>query len=852
MKNAAKHQNLRKARILRAAILGTLLVGAQAQGASPFPQVPIGSGDSNAIAPNIIFLLDDSGSMQWEWIGSGSQNLAGFTYGYPAGDSIVYGSNNYQDVIPGFGTGGSNGTISNNDIYADQFRSAAINPIYYNPAITYYPWACAAPYPESSGSSGVTAPQTNLSCSWNAQLGLWLMQNANPAQAYLNPANQNAGYRDLQVWNSSGNSQNSTAGNGYMGNSSTLWYTANGGYFGAYQSGNTTTQQCYTNRRGKTSCYNTNIPIYGLWPATYFNFFQGNINNTNDVNNTANYQPVQICPPNAPSIPLVDQNGNPITDSNGNPQYLSQAVCIPPPVLPSSPTPGETYLATSGNYSEPTGTAITCTTSNPCYVYVTPAGDQIVRTYTDEMQNFANWYQYARSHILLAQDGTSQAFSQLPENFRVDFATINNIINGTFQYSPTVHRFTLTQRTEFLSNLFQTPIPPQGTPSRLALAAVGNWLEGSPSSTSAPWGPSDQEITNYGDHVFSCRQNYTVFVTDGGWNGAGPNVGNADGTAGPTINGANNQSYTYNPTAPYQDSYKNTLADVAFYYWEHDLQSNLINDVPTNVSDPAFWQHMVTFTVGLGVQGTLPYPNSFAGLQSGALQWPAPCSGFTTSGTCGGNSAGLIDDLWHAAIDGHGQYLSASDPQTYASALANTLQNIQTRTQSTSSVAVTGTQLAQNSIAYVPSYTSGVWTGDVQAYLYNPSTSKFNTTAAWSAQKNISAQGSSRSIFTMGSSGAVAFQPANLSTAQSTALTNPAYVSGATIAQVVANISGDTSQDNILFRNRPIRTPALAVLRSGAILLPMSPSGIGKMTSSLACPATSRPIPRTRPSGSTW
>jgi type IV pilus assembly protein PilY1 len=47
------------------------------------------------------------------------------------------------------------------------------------------------------------------------------------------------------------------------------------------------------------------------------------------------------------------------------------------------------------------------------------------------------------------------------------------------------------------------------------------------------------------------------------------------------------------------------------YYWKRDLNTNIANNVPTNFKDPAFWQHMVTFGVGLGSAGrsTLPMPS---------------------------------------------------------------------------------------------------------------------------------------------------------------------------------------------------------------------------------------------------
>ena len=82
------------------------------------------------------------------------------------------------------------------------------------------------------------------------------------------------------------------------------------------------------------------------------------------------------------------------------------------------------------------------------------------------------------------------------------------------------------------------------------------------------------------------------------------------------------------------------------YYWNRDLRPELENKVKTDPGDPAFWQHMVNFTVGLGVNGTLRFPEDLADLQSGVKRWPDSVPGDTPT---------AIDDLWHAAINSRGR-----------------------------------------------------------------------------------------------------------------------------------------------------------------------------------------------------
>ena len=46
-------------------------------------------------------------------------------------------------------------------------------------------------------------------------------------------------------------------------------------------------------------------------------------------------------------------------------------------------------------------------------------------TYDEEIQNFANWYTYYRSRILLARAGVGRAFARQGTSLRVGFAAIN-------------------------------------------------------------------------------------------------------------------------------------------------------------------------------------------------------------------------------------------------------------------------------------------------------------------------------------------------------------------------------------------------------------------------------------------
>ncbi len=612
------------------------------------------------ISPNLFMLLDDSGSMQFEYLGSLSPDNEKFAYGTPMGTWQPYGGQTYcysystgtyiGCTVPGFGAA---------NIYAAQYRSYHVNPNYYSPSVTYTPWACSGTYPETSNATQTSpsSPINGFSCHWDSGIGLWVMDNASPTDAYFDPGKSNQGGRDLAVWNDSSTLKTAT----FAGGSSTTWYLGN-------------------NSSGNPLITTGTVPF---WPATYFNYTGPRPGTTSDFENIANYQRVQICPIPAPLKP------------DGTP------ACSPPPLLPSNPKPYHTYIEPDGDY-----------------VYVGASSTQVAdRSYAQEMQNFANWFQYYRSHILMANAGIGMAFMQLPTGFRVDFGLISKASQDNFTGKTGIESktdFDSTARSGFLQKLYNESIPVQGTPSRLALYYVGQWFASTPNGD-PPWGTSD----------LTCRPNYTVFMTDGMWNGSSPDVGDQDDTAGNTITNSNGNSYQYQPAPPYQDNpadpLSNTLADVAMKYWKNDIQTGMVNDVPVNSQDGAFWQHMVTFTVGLGVVPTLvekymqnhptvseqaAQQTVFQQIQNGTTQWPDPFS----------SNAAKIDDLWHAAVDGHGTFASARNPTQLYKSLADALINIVNRTASSSSLAVSTEKAGESRTSlqvYQAIYHPQNWWGDV-------------------------------------------------------------------------------------------------------------------------------------------
>ncbi|WP_083961940.1 pilus assembly protein [Tepidiphilus margaritifer] len=417
------------------------------------------------------------------------------------------------------------------------------------------------------------------------------------------------------------------------------------------------------------------------------------------------------------------------------------------------------------------------------------------RSVADEVQNFANWFSYHRSRILATQAGVTRAFAELGENYRVGFCTINTCKSSSA--TPTVpiphDKFTGSTKATFFDKVINVPIPAQGTPLRGALDWAGQYYK--KTEDSGPWGP---KVTVQGKQKqLSCRQSFTILTTDGYWDNTDnfSGAGNVDNESGSKIESSDGKkTYTYQAKAPFKDDYSNTLADVAMKYWKEDLRTDLPNDVPAASSnldvcnansldptfpDPAFWQHMTTFTLSLGVSGTLPRtPETVAKLCNGTQSWTDPTSA----------NEKKIDDLWHAAVNGHGKFFAAQNPDEFATGLKEALGAISTLVSSASNVAVNSNRIDGNTLTFYARYYPGDWYGELLAY---PVTATgIGDTPKWFT--SIPAVGS-RKIFTSnGSNGGISFEWSSLTAAQKTALGSQ---TDAVKQDIVNYLRGDQSKE---------------------------------------------------------
>ncbi len=373
-------------------------------------------------------------------------------------------------------------------------------------------------------------------------------------------------------------------------------------------------------------------------------------------------------------------------------------------------------------------------------------------TYDEEMTNFANWYAYYHTRMQMMKSAVGIAFQPIDDKYNVGYFTINGNVTGD---NVNIQLFNDAQKNIWYTQLYKAK-PNSTTPLREALAKAGKIYGGK-----KPSGFTDPIL-------FSCQQNFTILSTDGYWNGNagtrmdGTAIGNVDNKTDPAI------GFDQRNPIPFYDggsatSASDTLADVAYYYYNYDLRNstaatpastrppfkvnfgNSFNgtlDVSTdNVADPgdpnANWQHMTTFTMGLGIDGVMDFSPSYtsdtsgdyASIKNGDTADPAKgiCS-WQTSGTCNwpkpaADSQNNIDDLWHAAVNGHGTYFSASNPRAVAAALSNALAVVARATGSSAASATSSPNITNtDNYIFSSTYRTVDWDGEVVAQTIDPAT----------------------------------------------------------------------------------------------------------------------------------
>lgn len=338
---------------------------------------------------------------------------------------------------------------------------------------------------------------------------------------------------------------------------------------------------------------------------------------------------------------------------------------------------------------------------------------QFIRFQTDQevLQNFANWCTYYRRRFLTLKAVVADTIAGL------SYVNIGLCaVNGEPRMGPQPVGMSTGANTQdatpsLLNALYAMQNGGQ-TPLRSALDRVGRYFRQENSAGfDAPFNTAES-----GGH---CQRHLALVVSDGFWNGNFSGLGNADGDNG----------------APYADSFADTLADVATYYYENDLRTDLEDVMSATGCADVFHQHMITMALSFGLSGTIDMTDMdgngtadqpgylddpcFSSSQTAMPNWrqPVGLAGHEANGvsSAGASTGEMLDDLWHAAINGHGaSYSTAQAPVLQRQILSGAYQ---VSGEATASALTFRYEPSTNrSILYRTSYDPSDWHGDLTAW----------------------------------------------------------------------------------------------------------------------------------------
>lgn len=364
----------------------------------------------------------------------------------------------------------------------------------------------------------------------------------------------------------------------------------------------------------------------------------------------------------------------------------------------------------------------------------------MVKVSAAQRQNFANWYSYYRTREMAAKAGISRAFAQLGEGARLGYGRINKSSNamrdgksvpvierGVREFKDDPDDSSKNYRKQFYDWLLGVSSS-GGTPLRPALDAAGRYYKNP--SEQGPWSTTPG-VT--GGNILACRKSFTILMTDGFWNGS----------AASSSDGAGTDNHDQGEGSPFEDNYDSTLADVAMYYWKNDLLPDIDNKVPPTPRDPATWQHMTTYTVGLGVEpvnvrknGVLLTNNvketAFAAITdpSISITWPQPAS----------DSINNIADLLHAGVNGRGDFFSAGNPSEFANAMRETLASISDQVGIIAPLGQSASTAGQgDTMLFQAKFDTSDWQGWLTATAFDPDSGKLEALPVWTSKLPVSA-----------------------------------------------------------------------------------------------------------------
>lgn len=382
------------------------------------------------------------------------------------------------------------------------------------------------------------------------------------------------------------------------------------------------------------------------------------------------------------------------------------------------------------------------------------------RSYEQELQNFANWFQFHRKRKLMLAGSMGSVLTGLT-NVRAGVAEFNDRPANITMYD--FASAAATSGSQAVIGRFYANPSSGGTPTRQTLNYIGQ-----------------QYMNNRSLVQYACQRNAAFLVTDG--------FADATAVAPPAYNKAR-----WGNPAPLGVPYANTLADLALGYFTLNLRPDLTpgrvpfdsqNTSPSADRNPD--PHLNTYSITLGARGTVyPYgQDPFANPPT----WPNPNAN---------RSPTAVDDLWLATLNGRGQMLTATNTSNLTQQIQDVINDILFKSGAQGAVGLANPNLSEsNNSTYWASYNGRGWFGDLSKSTVNLTTGIVSNTPTWSAADQLTNRDwTTRRIGSFNGNAGVPFTAASVGA-------RIAPVPAGTTGQLVNWLRGDRSEEGTLFRTR--------------------------------------------------
>ncbi|MBL0142683.1 MAG: pyrrolo-quinoline quinone [Betaproteobacteria bacterium] len=683
--------------------------------------VPLANSPSDAVLPNLMYILDDSGSMAWNYmpdqIYRNSNNVEFYnckkcstsSCSGPGGSSSSNGFQCGNDQSSASSTPSASGipTYGEAPFYAPVF-----NKIWYNPNITY------SPAIDSAGTSLGNASLTNASDDHYLGGGNTNVVSGFEEVVYCNTSSPSAGnLTDPTKCRKNGIHNVSP----YLGGQPT--------YFLYWTSGGTNIGLPTTSFSNKIRITTSNAQYYNITPHEYCS--------DESLVSCALATAAGASPGGTNTIAAPLRWCKSATDATSTSAISGNSGSPAKPRCQKKFSTSTYMYPRYGRFTRVDIVASTATYPKGAGAVRTDCASATSCTYAEEIQNFANWWEYYRTRMALMKSATGRAFLAIDDRFKVGFITINPNGPVTSNKFQPILKYDAAQKSSWYTKLYAQATN-GSTPNRTALHRVGRHYQGETGGIND--GMIDGTAAKPDPLEYSCQQNFALLTTDGYWNDSFSSIGNVDNA---------NSGYTTRAYGAYDGGLSgasSTLADVAAYYYKTDLRTSGTvsqNNVPTSERDQNPAQHMVTFTLGLGLEGLMDYQSDYETSSSGdfakikagssnACSW--------TTGTCNwpvpsASDPSTLDDLWHAAVNGRGKYFSAGDPNSLTLGLQEALAALNIQTAAAAASATSSPNITEtDNFIYSSTFRTVKWDGEIVARRINTTTGSVLPAVVWSAQ----------------------------------------------------------------------------------------------------------------------